>query len=208
MFVKLYLVTILISTLIGLYHYNQLPKYLKAFSIFLLLTLAIECLGYFLIKKNTWMFNIFTGVEFIFYLSVYRYILTSISQKKVILLFITSFILASLGNMIFFQGLFKFNNYSYSYGSMLVCICAIMYFLQLLHHTNPQPLTRIPMFWISTGLLIFYACNFFYMGLLNYLIGVSMDLARELFMIISLLNIMMYSLFSAGIICYSATRQR
>ncbi len=207
MLVKLYLITILISSLISVYNFNKLEKHLKAFSIFLLITLAVECVGYFLLKTNVWLFNIFTALEFVFYLLLFRHTLTSISQKKIIIFFIASTILASLGNMLFFQGLFKFNNYSYSYGCMLICICVIMYLLQLLHHSNPQPLTHIPMFWISTGLLIFYACNFFYMGLLNYLISVSMEIAKELFMIISVLNIVMYSLFSVGIIC-STTRRR
>jgi hypothetical protein len=204
---KIYLITLLISSLISIYNYNKLTRYLKAFSIFLVVTLVVECTGYFLIKPNIWLFNIFTALEFVFYLLLFRQILTSTSKKKAVNLLIASTIIASLGNMIFFQGLFKFNNYSYSYGCMLVCICVMMYFLQLLHHTNPQPLTRIPMFWVSTGLLIYYACNFFYMGLLNYIIGVSMEIAKELFIIISVLNIAMYSLFSVGIIC-STTRQK
>jgi len=204
---KIYLITLLISSLISIYNYNKLTTYLKAFSIFLVVTLVVECAGYFLIKPNIWLFNIFTALEFVFYLVLFRQILTSTSKKKAVNLLIASTIIASLGNMIFFQGLFKFNNYSYSYGCMLVCICVMMYFLQLLHHTNPQPLTRIPMFWVSTGLLIYYACNFFYMGLLNYIIGVSMEIAKELFIIISVLNIAMYSLFSVGIVC-STTRRR
>lgn len=205
--IKLYLITVFISTLIGLYNFKKLPPYLKYFSILLVCTLSVESIGYFLIKNNTWMFNIFTVMEFTFYLAIFRYILVSKAQKRAILIFIVTFIIASLVNLLYYQGLFKFNNYSYSYGCMLVCICVMMYFTQLLHNSKPQPLTKIPMFWISTGLLVYYACNFFYMGLLHYIIGASMDLAKQLFMIISVLNIIMYSLFSIGIICSTTPRK-
>jgi len=203
---KIYLITIFLSSLTGLYHFKKLPLYLKGLSLFLVLTTIIECIGYFF-KNNTWMFNIFTEVEFVFYFLLYRYVLKNSKQKKLIFFFLISSLIASVSNMLFFQGLNKFNNYSYSYSCILLCITVILYYQQLLHHDNPQPLIRVSMFWVSTGLLAFYACNFFFMGLLNYILSVSLDLAKQLFMIITALNIIMYSLFTVGIIC-STTPQR
>ncbi len=208
MLTKIYLVTLLVSSLIALYHFKKLPGHLQLFSILILSTFAVEFIGYFLVRtNNAWMFNIFTVIEFVLYLSIFRHIIHSNSQKKLLLALTISYVVASLANMLFFQGFFKFNNYSYSYGCMLVCAAVVMYFFQLLHYSNPQPLTHLPMFWIGTGLLIYYACNFFYMGLVNYLISVSLELATELFTLIAVLNIIMYSLFSAGIVCSITQRK-
>lgn len=208
MLIKIYLITLLVSSLIAIYHFKKLTGYLQLFSILILSTFAVECVGYFLIRtNNAWMFNIFTIVEFVFYLSIFRHIIYNKAQKKLLLTLMISYVIASLANILFFQGFFKFNNYSYSYGCMLVCTAVVMYFFQLLHHSNPQPLTQLPMFWIGTGLLLYYACNFFYMGLVNYLISVSLELATELFTLMAVLNIIMYSLFSVGIICSITQRK-
>jgi len=200
---KTYLITILISTLISFYYFRQLPAYLKSFCFLLGTTLIIECTAYFFVKKNAWMFNIFTVLEFIFYLSVYGYILNSRKQKNWLNTFRILLLLTGIINMSFFQGLFVFNNYTYALGAIFICISVVMFYLQLLNASNPEPLIRVPMFWISTGLLLFYACNFIFMGLLNYIIGISMPLAKQLHTIIYILNIVMYPLFTIGIACSS-----
>jgi len=204
---KIYLIVILTSTLIGLYYYKALPQYLKYLSIALVCTLLVELIAFFVIKRNIWFFNIFLVFEFPFYIWLYRQILTSERQKKIIVYFLTIQFIAALLNLFFFQGLFKFNNYSYALGCILICICSLFYYTNLLQSPQPQALKKLPMFWISTGHLIYYSCNFFLTGLLNYIMSINLDLAKQLFAITMGLNIIMYTLFSVGIVC-STSRQK
>lgn len=168
-------------------------------------TLSIECLGYFLIKDNVWIFNIYVPLELIFYFLLFRYLIANEKIKLLLLVFLIVFVAFSAANILFFQGLHTFNNYTLSLGSVVIASCVLAYYKQLLNSSNPEQLIRVPMFWISTGLLLFYTCNFVFMGLFHYILGVSMVLASQLFMIIIILNILMYTLFTIGII--SAAKQ-
>jgi hypothetical protein len=173
----------------------------------LLITLSVETFAHFWMRENTWLFNIFIGFEFIFYFWLYSGQIESRLLKKTFLLFIPIFVIVALLNIFFYQGLYKFNTYTHSFGSILISVCAISYYKQLLNNDSPQPLTKVPMFWIGTGLLVFYACNIFFTGLFHYILSVSMSLATQLFTIVQILNIIMYSLFTVGIVC-SAMRQK
>lgn len=197
---RFYLTVLLLSSLIGLYHYRHLPTYLRCLSIMLVTTLLVETVSYFLIKNNAWIFNIYTSLEFIFYFLLFKHHSANQKFKKVTALFMLIFIIVACANILFFQGFYLFNNYTHSLGAIFVVACAIAYYRQLLGGDKPEPLIRIPMFWISTGLLIFYASDFFFMALFHYIISVSIDLARQLYMITAGLNIVMYSLFIFGII--------
>ncbi len=203
---QIYLITIFLSTLTGLYHYRRFPLYLKAFAILLVITTIIEIIGHFT-KNNLWMFNLFGVVEFSFILLIYRSLFISSKLKKVLLSFSILSTLAYLTNWLFFQGLNTFNNYSFAFSCVLVTTTVLLYYHQLLNDNNPEPLVRVPMFWISTGILLFYSCNIFFMGLLNYIMQVSMNLAIQLYTIIHILNIIMYSLYSIGFICSATSRK-
>jgi hypothetical protein len=203
---QIYLITIFISTLTGLYNYKRSALYLKAFALLLVLTTIIEITGHFT-KNNLWMFNLFGIVEFSTIILIYRSLFISSKLKKLLLFFTILLGLGYLTSWVFFQGLNTFNNYNIAFSCVLVTITVLLYYHQLLKYNNPEPLVRVPMFWISTGILIFYACNIFFMGLLNYIMRVSMDLAIQLYNIIHILNIIMYSLYSIGFICSATSRK-
>ena len=66
---------------------------------------------------------------------------------------------------------------------------------------------RNPLFWVSSGNLIFYAGVFFRMGLLNYIIKELPDLAPKLMYINSSLNYILYTLYSIGFLCTIRNRR-
>ncbi|WP_207536377.1 hypothetical protein [Desertivirga arenae] len=203
---QIYLITIFLSALIGLYHFKRSPFHLKGFALLLVLTAIVEIVGHFL-KNNLWMFNLFGVIEFSSIFLLYRRLFFSHKIKNLLLLFAGVTALIYLSNWLFFQGLNTFNNYTFAFSCMLVTVTVLLFYHQLLNDNNPEPLLRVPMFWISTGILVFYPCNIFFMGLLNYIMHVSMDLAKQLYTIIHILNIIMYSLYSIGFICSATSRK-
>ncbi len=64
------------------------------------------------------------------------------------------------------------------------------------------PITRLPLFWIYTGLLIFYAGIFFFNGAYNYFVKNDFDLAKKLRLYINTgLNYVLYSVLTYSFLC-------
>lgn len=78
-------------------------------------------------------------------------------------------------------------------------ILSLVYFKQLLD--SDVNVVKNPNFWIVTGILFFNAGFFFLSGFVSYLSQKDLELARKLFSINHLLNIIYYSLVAYGFIC-------
>lgn len=69
-------------------------------------------------------------------------------------------------------------------------------------------ITRIPLFWIYTALLVFFSGIFFFNGAYNYFLQTDTSLAKELRDYINTgLNYFLYSVLTYGFICSAKTRK-
>ena len=99
----------------------------------------------------------------------------------------------------FFSKQNQFANYQYFIiSNFIFVILSIVGFRQLL---EKQEIINDPNFWIITGILFFNAGFFFLSGFINYISSKDLELARKLFIINHLLNIIYYSLITYGFIC-------
>ena len=98
-------------------------------------------------------------------------------------------------------GISSWNSYVYIVESLFtVCLAAAFYY-QLFTAPTLIRLTTSPEFWIATGLIIFYTCNLPYLGMLNFITKDYLSLAKSLLMLLQILNIIMYSLFTLAFLC-------
>lgn len=68
------------------------------------------------------------------------------------------------------------------------------------------PITQLPLFWIYTALLIFYAGIFFFNGVYNYFLKNNTQIAEDLRIYINTgLNYVLYSILTYGFICSKST---
>ncbi|OQP48706.1 hypothetical protein A4D02_08360 [Niastella koreensis] len=181
----------------------SLPRYLKTFPFFLLLTIIIEIIGDLLVKRkidSIPMYNIFTTFEFIFYLYILRRIIYNVRVKKLIVLLMAIYPVLVLINMLFFQEN-TFHTNTYSLGCLLIVGACIYYFYEIFQTTHSVNLVKEPAFWICSGLLFFYTCSFPLVGLWNHLYGLPRIILLNLNAVLQILNILLYSLFSIAFLC-------
>lgn len=89
----------------------------------------------------------------------------------------------------------------YNASCVLNTIWVIILFFDL-GSINDLPITRLPLFWIYTALLIFYAGIFFFNGAYNYFLQNDSILAKDLRNYINTgLNYVLYSTLTYGFIC-------
>ena len=195
----------IICLLASIYLFFQvsIPKYLKLFPFFMLITLTVEVSAWFFIKYKmnvTLLYIIFTSFEFIFYLFIIAFSIYNLKVRKIILWLMAIYPLLVLLNRIFIQQR-SFHTITYSIGCLLVVAGCMYYFFELFQSTHSVNLVKEPAFWICSGLLFFYCCTFPLIGLWNYLPGLPKIILKNLNYILTFLNILLYSLFSIAFLC-------
>jgi hypothetical protein len=202
----LYMFFLVASIIAGLsgYFQKEVPRYLKLFPLFLVLTLSVECYGFWLAyykKNNIVLYNVYAILNFSFYLFVLKEVITTPRIKKIIFYAILGFIFFALYNIIFFQHLHNWNSVNYMFGCLLVVAFCIYFFYELFRKPKSTKLSKEPAFWICSGLLFFYCSSFPFLGLNNFLQNIPSILMRNLGYILTVLNILLYTLFTIAFLC-------
>ena len=199
-----------IASLFSNWTVEKPPVYLRYFPYFLFTTLSVELLGSYLLsnrQNNLFLYNFFTTLEFCFYLWVISRIITNDRVIKLIWLIIPIYLLISVINILFIQGMRSFHTVTYAMGCLLIVIFSVYYFFELFRRPQSVDLKTNPAFWICTGLLFFYCCGFPLYGLTNLLYNISTLIIRNFHGIIIILNIFLYTLFTIGFLCRIRTRK-
>jgi len=205
-FIPVYLYFIVISFMVSLLVYS--PKrsshsYLKLFPPFLLLTFGAELYGSYLSSKgknNVPLYNFFSIIEFLFYFIILGRIISSDKIKRILRIIIVPFIILTVVNIVFVQGMKSFHTVTYAIGCLIIVSFCIYYFLELFKLRKSINLSKNPAFWICSGLLFFYCCGFPLYGLMNYW-GTIKWVIQSFDGIVTILNIFLYSLFTIAFLC-------
>ena len=88
--------------------------------------------------------------------------------KKRSLLFVL-FVITYLGYLIIEDGFFRFNSIGFSLASLVIIIFCFKYYYFLLQNPQLDNFFYSPDFWIITGLLTYYVCNFIIFMTFSYL---------------------------------------
>ena len=204
--ISLYLYILLAAIIVGIIYRQTQPQLLSKWVLpFLILTLAVEVTGLIMsIRKieNLWLYNFFTSFEFIFYSLIYRKIIENALIKKLILYSVFIYLILFIINISFIQGFYKYHTVTYRIGSVMIVFWCYLYFKQLMQSTAYTLLFRNPFFWISSGLMFFYAGFFFYMTAGDIILYAKIPYNDSIWFAISdTLNFLLYTCFLISFIC-------
>lgn len=208
-YIPIYFLTWLISLIRYKRFYDTPLKYLPMLIIY---TFFTELLGYFIKYSNeflffsdsryTWhnviIFNIYQVVFFIFFFEVYRRLTKKQAIKKQTRYLSIFCISAYVINALVYNPLHNQMTHAHIIGSLMMIYIVILYFKEKHHEGLAQPLKFNLMFWISSGLMIFYTLfpivSIIY--LLNFDIGIQIYFRPLLLTAI----VLMYTLIIIGLI--------
>ena len=185
------------------------PRYLRLFTVFLLITIVVES-GSAKLEADGLdiipIYNIFTAFEFEFYLLMIRFIVHSRRVKKIMLWLLLIYPVLVLLNVMFVQQGY-FHTYTYSVGCVLVVASSMYYFFEIFRLPTSVNLVREPAFWLCTALLFYYCCTFTCVGLWNQMDGLPKVILNNVSNILTILNFLLYSLFSIAFLCHIRIRK-
>jgi hypothetical protein len=189
---------------------KRLPKNLWLFPYFLLFTLIIELIAYHLSERgetNAALYNFSSVAAITYYMYIMLYIIHSVIARRVIWVMMILYDIISLINIFFVQKMETFHTMTYSLGCLKIVVLSMYYFFELFHVSKSIDLKKEPVFWIIAGLLFYYICTLPIIGALYYLFTFPDVIASSLEQIINILNVLLYSLFTIGLLCRVSFRR-
>lgn len=208
-YVPLYLITWVIAV-IRYRRYFDTP--LKFFPMIIIYTFFTELLGVLIKYNNNFQFfsdgryawhnviiyNIYQIVFFIFFFEVYRKVVQSQSLKKQIRYLSIVCVSAYVINAIVYNPLHRQMTYGHIIGSVMMIYILIIYFREKYVEETPYPLKFNLMFWLSSGLTIFY--TFFPIISIIYLLKLNIGIQIYFRPILLTSIALMYGLIIIGLI--------
>jgi hypothetical protein len=192
--------------LISLTVYIQKPAalYLKLFPVYLGLVLAYEFYFQFFPdpRVNTGQIaNISDIVEFCFFYYLLREIIHSTALKNLLLYMLFVLPVIATLNIQFFQNHTGYNTVNFSIGCLLTVILCIYYYFELLQGAETQSLSRLPAFWIVTGIFFNNVCTFPVFAFVTYMKNTPPIISRNISMIFLMVTLFSAILYSIGFLC-------
>src|SRR5580704_7577502 len=178
--------------------------YLKLFPFFLFsIGILSAIIGYLFFKgkSNVFFYNIYTTLEFCFYFFVMSQIILNRKIKRIIYFFLYAYPIVEIVNIFFIQKTTTFTNVTYSIGCLLIVLSSIWYFFELFQLSYTINLLTDSNFWVCSGLMFYYVCNFPIFSLLNFLKTPSTIIVINVTIITNILDVLLYTSFTIAFLC-------
>jgi hypothetical protein len=165
----------------------------------------IEAIGFYMKWQgnfyNGYLYNILNFVQVPVWGLLLRKQFRRSKPKRISLFALILYVAGALTNMLFFQGFTQFNNLTLMAGSIIIVVHSCYFFYELLlaeDDTNPL---GSGVFWIASGLLLFFTGTFFYFSLYDYLMHYQLKNNTQIFnLIIFNLSTVLYCCIILGIL--------
>lgn len=208
MLLKIYFSIVVIAFAISLFIWKKKgEKHLKILSVLLGISVATEIYAIFLFQdlgyvSNNPVYNVYMLIAFQMIAWYYRVILTRPFIIKTINFFLIIFPFIWIGTQLYIFNWNNWNSYVAIAGSVFTVMAAVFQYYELFNAEKLVHLSSSAEFWIATAMLLFYAANLPYLGTLNF-ISKHFDkkIGNNLNIILQILNILMYSLFTYSYVC-------
>lgn len=203
-FARLSQFTIVVPFAIAIYRYKRLSVIQKLIGLICFFTLSTEGIGMIIVElfdisNNLPVYNGFALVLFFLINRIYAITSQSNRIEKRFDLLLLSFILLASINIFFIQGIDSFNSNVFSVAALIYICLVILYFIDLLRTPKHLKLERQPMFWFSTGIIIYHASTLILFLLISYVIEGSKELVRVTGGLNAVLNIILNAFYTVSL---------
>ena len=185
----------------------------RTFALFLIISLAGELLAvtwarglhqtsyWHFAPNNHWIYGPLNMVRCLLLLSYFSAFAEREKSQRTFRFVMILVLLLSLFNYAFLQTPFLFNTHSIILQNAVIIGVVIWFFRKVMMADQPIVLSKSPAFWIAFGTFIFYCGSTPIFLSLNYLNIVDLQLSDSLYIIIDLLNYLLYTSYAIAFLC-------
>jgi drug/metabolite transporter superfamily protein YnfA len=183
--------------------YNfKFNKPLKIFSWFIWVSAIFDTAFVITTKSrihNLPLVHLYLAVNLIFIGLVYFNTLSS-KYNKIIIYFAGAILLFVIVNALFIEGINNFPSRSFAACGILFIICSLLYFYQMINNQEAIYIEKQAMFWINSGIFIYFSGNIFLFMLQN-IMTTNTNYALYYNVIHTIINVVANVLYSIGLFC-------
>jgi hypothetical protein len=191
---------ILIASVTGAVKFKKLAPTLKLLSILIFFALVVESISriLWLYKiSNLFLWPVYVCVEFAFLIWIYDMELQIIFLHKIKIWLILLFTLyVSYKTLQVSSRINLIDNSGRLLESVVLISIILVYYFKLYSNQPTSRLWALPMFCVSTGLLLFFAGNFFIFLFINFILQYSQKLNYQIWIIHASLNCVLYLIYT------------
>jgi uncharacterized membrane protein YfcA len=176
--------------------------YWRWFSFYLLFIVISEAIGAYLATRetntlNNAFFNYFEiPMEFLFFFWLFSRSFKKTKYSWLPVVCSGVYVLSWVLDIIYFNKMrFIFYSLSYTVGNLLLLVLILQFFIRLVMSDEILTFRKNMLFWVSSGLLLFYLGSFPYYGLRNTIAYNYQDIYTTYSYIAYILNCFMYLMF-------------
>ncbi|WP_373552329.1 hypothetical protein [Haliscomenobacter sp.] len=188
----------LIPSILALIKFKNAPKgsRLVAYLVWwgTMIGLLAMFIGAFLHQPNLYLLHLYTIVDFMLLTLIFKPVLSSYLSRFLLI----GFPLFAAINSIFFEHLKSENVLNRSLSAFILMFYALSFFTKTLREMKISRLERVPLFWISIGVLFYNAGSFFIFLFSHYLTPIF-DLWYVYFGIHAIFTILLYLFYTIAL---------
>lgn len=197
------IVPVIGAALTGLLRYRKLVLMQRYLLLLTLLALLVEVVSRTLMyykRPNLFLAPIDTVLEFVLLAFIYRHELRPGVISRIIPVLLLGFVLGSAMTYSPRLDTRQFSPVQHFTESVLVLGFVVAYFQrEITRQSFSRRLEREPMFWVSTGLLLYFLSSMFIFLSSNYTLSLSTDLSRNVWAVHALLYIFLNTLYAVAL---------
>tara|TARA_R110001632_G_scaffold149752_5_gene267178 strand:+ start:926 stop:1555 length:630 start_codon:yes stop_codon:yes gene_type:complete len=144
---------------------------------------------------NSIIYNIYDVVTYLFFLRWFYHI---VPYKKLVLISTLVYGIAFVTSLFVDDYIVDFSRINTYTGTLVILILTNAYYVSLLKREEIVSFTRLPSFWIASGLLIF---NIGYLPLTLLILSKSTFILFDLSIVTTLLTVVLYGCFIKAFLC-------
>lgn len=195
--------SILLPLIIALSRYKRLDLTQKLLTFLVIVCVATELTAnimWFSRMRNLHIYQIFSVLNFNFILTIF-WLNLGVKWKKPLIRFQILFTVFAILNTVYLQDFFSFNSNVTTSSSLIFIALSIIYFSKLLKEVKYSKLEKNPMFWIVSGVIMYYSGTLilFLLGTVFEATEVAREVALAAWGLNSIFNMMINTFYSLAL---------
>ncbi|WP_191041068.1 hypothetical protein [Spirosoma validum] len=190
---------VLAATFVGAVRFRYVTPALRTLCLlisFAFLTEIVSRAMWLTKTSNLFLWPVYTSVEFGLLIWMYSLNLGSAVLVQFRIWLIVAFVSTVVGLEFFSPTHLLISNAARLIESVGVIILTLVFFYRTFQELIVRRLEREPMFWVSSGLLLFFSGNLFVFIFANFVLNYSQKLNYQLWIVHAVLNAFLYSAYT------------
>jgi len=193
---------IAVPAVLSIIRYRKLDWAMKTVACYVFLGAFVQSFSSYLNAKNQnnlWLLHLYTPLEFTCIVCFYGIVLRGFVKKTMMVGLGLGFAILSALNSAFLQSVTTFNTYARSLEGILVILLCLIWCYHTLTEMKIKRLEQDPVFWVNTGLLLYFSGNVLLFAFSNYIVDINRALNLYIWAFHALFSILLYFFITVGL---------